>query len=296
MSNEQQVTRIRNSQGLIAALDQSGGSTPQALSQYGILPETYTGPEEMFNRAHEMRTRIMTAESFSSKSILGAILFANTLDREVQGMPTAEYLWEKKGIVPFLKIDQGLGASANGVQLMKPITSLDQILASAKNGGVFGTKQRSVISSSNAEGISSIVAQQIELAKRVLDFGLVPIIEPEILIDIPDKSNAEKILLEELLSGFEEIPDDGDIMVKLSLPTIANLYLPIVNHRKVLRVLALSGGHSQEKANEALAKNNGMIASFSRGLSVGLCSDQTETDFNQVLSLSIGKIFSASIA
>lgn len=296
MSNEQQVTRIRNSQGFIAALDQSGGSTPKALSQYGILPEAYAGPEEMFNRAHEMRTRIMTAQSFSSKAILGAILFADTLDREVQGMPTAEYLWEKKGIVPFLKIDQGLDTSANGVQLMKPIPSLDQILASAKNGGVFGTKQRSVISSSNAGGISSIVAQQIELAKRVLDFGLVPILEPEILIDIPDKLNAEKILLEELLNGFEEISDNGAIMVKLSLPTTANLYLPIVNHRKVLRVLALSGGHSQEKANEALSKNNGVIASFSRGLSVGLCSDQTETDFNQVLSVSIGKIFSASIA
>jgi fructose-bisphosphate aldolase class I len=285
---------MRSGRGFIAALDQSGGSTPKALKLYGIDEGSYSNDTEMFDLIHQMRSRIITSTAFGGDRILAAILFLQTLDRQIDGTPSATYLWERKGIVPFLKIDEGIADTADGVQLMKPISDLDDVLKHAVKQGVFGTKERSVIGAADATGIAAIVDQQFELAEQVLSHGLVPILEPEITISIPDKADAETLLLDAILRRLDGLPDNRKVMVKLSLPTIANKYRPLIGHPRILRVVALSGGYSRDEADELLAQNNGLIASFSRALTEGLTVEQPDAEFDATLDRSIQAIYDAS--
>ncbi|MGO9382727.1 MAG: fructose bisphosphate aldolase [Mycobacterium sp.] len=294
MPNEKQADRMTSGKGFVAALDQSGGSTPKALRLYGIEDNAYTSEKEMFDLIHQMRSRIITSPVFSGDRVLAAILFEQTMDREIEGVPSTTYLWETKGVVPILKIDKGLVEASDDVQLMKPIPGLDELLERAAIKGVFGTKERSVIGGANVEGIAAVVAQQFELARQVLSHGLVPIIEPEVTISISDKAQAEDILRDEITKQLETVPDR--VMLKLSLPTEVNHYRPLVEHPKVMRVLALSGGYSREEANELLAKNTGVIASFSRALTEGLSVEQSDEQFNATLDKAIQSIYDASVA
>lgn len=292
--NQLQMNRIHTGKGFIAALDQSGGSTPKALLQYGIKEDRYSNEEEMFNLVHDMRTRIITSPAFTSEYILGAILFENTMDRTIHDEFTADYLWEKKGIVPFLKVDKGLAAIENGVQLMKPIPDLDNLLKRAAQKNIFGTKMRSVIKDANSEGIKNVVAQQFEIGKQIIEAGLVPIIEPEVDIHSLDKEESEKILKEELINQLSGLRQDEKIMLKLSIPTADNFYSDLMGEPHIARIVALSGGYTQIEANEKLSKNQGLIASFSRALSQGLTAQQTGEEFDAMLSSSIKAIFAAS--
>ncbi len=293
--NKAQFDIVKNHKGFIAALDQSGGSTPKALALYGIPEDSYTGEEEMFTLVHEMRSRIITSPAFSSDHILGAILFEQTMDRKVEGLYTADYLWEKKGIVPFLKVDKGLDTEADGVQLMKPNPDLAALLARANERHIFGTKMRSVIKSANPEGIKKVVAQQFEVGKQILAAGLIPIIEPEVDIHSTDKAESEAILKEELLSALDGLSADQFVMLKLSIPSVDDFYKELIAHPQVLRVVALSGGYSRKEANEKLTHNPGLIASFSRALSEGLTVDLTDDEFRTSLAESIQSIYDASI-
>jgi len=296
MPNEQQAARMTSGKGFVAALDQSGGSTPKALHLYGIEDDAYSSGEEMFDLIHQMRSRIITSPSFTGDRVLAAILFEQTMDREIEGLPSTAYLWETKGVVPILKIDKGLAEASDDVQLMKPMPGLDELLERAVGKGVFGTKERSVIGGANADGVAAIVAQQFEVARQVLSHGLVPIIEPEVTISISDKARAEDLLRGEITKHLETVPDGQRVMLKLTLPTGANHYRALVDHPKVMRVLALSGGYSREEANELLAKNTGVIASFSRALTEGLSVDQSDEQFNATLDKAIQSIYDASVA
>jgi len=295
MSNfEQQAAKIRNQPGFIAALDQSGGSTPKALKLYGVAENTYSGETQMMDLIHAMRSRIITSPAFGGNRIAGAILFEATMDRDINGTPTAEFLWKNKQVVPFLKIDKGLADEANGVQLMKPMPTLDALLTKAKGKGIFGTKERSVIKQANAEGIRAVVAQQFEVAKQVLSHGLVPIVEPEVDIHCPDKAGAEAILKTEILANLDKLPSNQQVMLKLTLPAVDNFFAELVAHPRVLKVVALSGGYSRDEANARLAKQKGMIASFSRALTEGLTAQQSEAEFNAALDKAIEGIYQAS--
>jgi fructose-bisphosphate aldolase class I len=292
-SFEQQAAKIRSQPGFIAALDQSGGSTPKALKLYGIEENTYSGEQQMMDLVHKMRTRIVTSPVFTGDRIAGAILFEATMDREFGGKPAADYLWGKK-VVPFLKIDKGLADEANGVQLMKPMPTLDDLLKKAKSKGIFGTKERSVIKVNNPEGIKAVVKQQFEIAAQVLSHGLVPIVEPEVDIHNPDKAGSEKVLKAELLAALDKLPANQQVMLKLTIPEVDNFFAELVKHPRVLKVVALSGGYSRDEANKRLAKQNGMIASFSRALSEGLSAKQSDAEFNALLDKSIESIYQAS--
>jgi fructose-bisphosphate aldolase class I len=287
--------KVRAGDGFIAALDQSGGSTPKALKLYGVGENAYSNETEMYDRMHEMRTRIMTSPAFDDR-ILGAILFEKTMDREVEGQGTAEYLWTQKQVVPFLKIDKGLAADTDDVQLMKPMPGLDDLLKRAVGKGVFGTKERSVIKRANRKGIQAIVDQQFEVGNQVLRAGLVPIIEPEIDIHAPDKREAESMLRDAILAALEKLPKDQAVMLKLTIPDEDGFYGSLVDHPRVLKVVALSGGYSRDDANEKLARNPGVIASFSRALTEGLHVDQSEEEFNRTLDEAIESIYAASVA
>jgi fructose-bisphosphate aldolase class I len=294
--NREQQEKIRRGDGFIAALDQSGGSTPKALEAYGVGKDAFSNEAGMYDRIHEMRTRIITSPAFDGDRIVGAILFENTMDREIEGRGTAEYLWSVKRVVPFLKIDKGLAAEADDVQLMKPMPGLDALLSRARSKGVFGTKERSVIKRANRKGIQAIADQQFEVGRQVAAAGLVPILEPEIDIKAPDKAAAEAMLREALLEGLKQVPDDQPIMFKITLPEEDDFYRPLLEHPRVLKVVALSGGYSRDEANERLARNPGVIASFSRALTEGLRADQDGEAFNEALDEAIGSIYEASIA
>ena len=296
MPNQQQADRMTSGKGFIAALDQSGGSTPKALRLYGIEDDAYSSEKEMFDLIHQMRSRIITSSAFTGDRVLAAILFERTMDREIGGQPSTTYLWETKGVVPILKIDKGLAEESDGVQLMKSIPGLDELLERAVRKGVFGTKERSVIGGANSKGIAAVVAQQFEVARQVLSHGLLPILEPEVTISISDKAQAEEILRDEITKQLETVPDGQRVMLKLSLPTEVNYYRPLIEHPKVMRVVALSGGYSREEANELLAKNTGLIASFSRALTQGLSVDQSDEQFDATLDKSIQSIYDASVA
>jgi fructose-bisphosphate aldolase class I len=289
-----QFEKIRTAKGFIAALDQSGGSTPKALKLYGIGEDAYSNDAEMFAVVHEMRTRIVTSPAFNGDRILGAILFEDTLDREVKGKNSARFLWDEKRVVPFLKVDKGLEAEADGVQIMKPIPNLATLLDKAKAQDVFGTKMRSVIKSANAGGIERVVAQQFEIGKQIVAAGLTPIIEPEIDIKAPDKRECEKLLRKSLLAHLDKLDSKELVMFKLTLPEEPNFYGPCQQHRNMLRVVALSGGYSRDEANRRLAENNGMIASFSRALTEGLTAQQSDAEFNAMLDKAIQAIYEAS--
>lgn len=293
--NQQQLELMKTGKGFIAALDQSGGSTPKALKGYGIEESAYNNDEEMFDLIHQMRTRVITSPSFTSENILAAILFQRTMESEIEGKLTADYLWNVKGIVPILKVDKGLADEENGVQLMKPITDLDEVLALANKRGIFGTKMRSVIKSSNPESIKKIVDQQFEIGLKICAADLVPIIEPEVDINIPDKAEAEEVLLKEIKAHLAALPEDTKLMFKLSIPTKAGLYSEIMDDPRVVRVVALSGGYSRQKADELLAQNPGLIASFSRALLNELKAQQSDEEFDRVLKESIDEIYEASI-
>jgi len=295
MSNEQQREKITNGQGFIAALDQSGGSTPKALKQYGIEETAFKNDAEMFALVHEMRARIITAPPFNGDKIIGAILFEKTMDGKIKGMPTAQYLWEKLQIVPFLKIDQGLDTEKDGSQIMKSIPGLDKLLDRASQAGIFGTKMRSVIKQASQAGITAVVKQQFEFAEQIMDHGLVPIIEPEVDIKAADKAECEKILKNEILKCLDALPEDRQVMLKLTIPDQAGFYNELVNHERVMRVVALSGGYELDDACNRLAQNEGMIASFSRALTNGLKVSQSDKDFNYALQSVIDKIFTASV-
>lgn len=296
MSKERQAEQMRNGQGFIAALDQSGGSTPKALRLYGVEEAQYGTDAEMFDLVHAMRTRIAQAPAFAGDKILGAILFEMTMDREMGGKPAATYLWEDRGVVPFLKVDKGLAKQDNGVQMMKPMPDLDALLERAVKAGIFGTKMRSVINAANPAGIKAVVAQQFEVAKQILGHGLIPIIEPEVTISISDKAEAEDMLLTEITTQLDALEADSRVMLKLTLPETDNLYQPLVNHPRVMRVVALSGGYSREEANARLSRNTGMIASFSRALTEGLSAQQSDDEFNTTIAASIASIRAASVA
>jgi fructose-bisphosphate aldolase class I len=294
--NEAQFEKIRTGNGFIAALDQSGGSTPKALRLYGIPEDSYSGDDEMFKLMHEMRSRMITSKSFGGDRILGAILFEGTMDREIEGRPSAEYLWEVKGVVPFLKVDKGLQDEANGVQLMKPMPDLDSLLDRANAAGVFGTKMRSVVKLADPAGVKAIVDQQFEVGRQILAKGLVPIIEPEIDINSPQKAEAEAMLRDAILEQLNRLDADQHVMLKLTLPEEAGFYRPLVDHPNVLRVVALSGGYSREEANNRLAANKGVVASFSRALTEGLSAKQSDDEFDAMLDGSVASIYEASIA
>jgi len=294
MTTSQMLQKIQTQDGFIAALDQSGGSTPKALKLYGVEESAYNGDEEMFDLVHQMRTRIVSSPSFNGERILGAILFEMTMDREVGGKPTAQFLWEDKNVVPFLKVDKGLADEADGVQVMKPMPELGPLLDRAVKNGVFGTKMRSVIKLANPGGIEKVVAQQFEIGGQILAKGLVPIIEPEVDINSPEKAKAEELLREAILSHLDKVPEGKQVMLKLTLPEQANYYKPCIDHPRCLKVVALSGGYSREEANRRLSENNGMVASFSRALSEGLNAQQSESDFDAMLNDSIESIFQAS--
>ena len=292
--NNKQFEIIQTGKGFIAALDQSGGSTPKALLTYGINENSYSNEEEMYNLVHEMRTRIIKSPAFDSQYVLGAILFENTMDRFIDGQYTADFLWEKKGIVPFLKVDKGLAGLEDGVQLMKPINGLDELLSRANERNIFGTKMRSFIKEANPSGIKKIVKQQFDIANQIVEAGLVPIIEPEVDIHSADKAESERLLKEAIMDQLSTLGKDVKVMFKLSLPTEANFYRELTEDPHVVRVVALSGGYTQTEANEKLARNHGMIASFSRALTEGLTVNQTDEEFNAVLSKSIQNISEAS--
>ena len=293
-TRDDQLKKVRNDKGFIAALDQSGGSTPKALKLYGIGEDAYSNDEEMFTVVHEMRTRIVTSPAFNGDRILGAILFENTLDRDIKGKNSARYLWEEKRVVPFLKVDKGLADEADGAQVMKPIPNLAKLLTKAKAQDVFGTKMRSVIKSANAAGIARVVAQQFEIGRQIVAAGLTPIIEPEVDIKAPDKREAEALLRKELLAHLDKLRADELVMFKLTLPEEPNFYSACRDHRNMLRIVALSGGYSRDEANRRLAQNNGMIASFSRALTEGLSAQQSDGEFNKTLDATIQSIFDAS--
>ena len=296
MPNDQQIEQMTNGQGFIAALDQSGGSTPKALKLYGIEEDAYSSEEEMFDLIHAMRARIATAPAFTGDKVVGAILFEMTMDRKIIGKPSAQFLWEDRHVVPFLKIDKGLADEADGVQLMKPIPGLDDLLSRAVAHGIFGTKERSVINKASKSGTDAVVAQQFELGEQVLSHGLVPIIEPEVTISIADKAEAEDLLLASIIEHLDKLSGDKKVMLKLSLPTKANLYKPLVDHPKVMRVVALSGGYERDEANRILAQNTGVIASFSRALTEGLTAQQSDEEFNAAIAEAIDGIYAASVA
>jgi fructose-bisphosphate aldolase class I len=293
--HQEQLEKVRAGKGFIAALDQSGGSTPKALKLYGVEEDAYDGDVEMFDRIHEMRTRIITSPSFTGERVLGSILFEQTMDRQIEGRDTAEYLWEVKGVVPFLKIDKGLEDEADGVQLMKPMPGLDALLERAVAKGVFGTKERSVIKLADPKGIQAIADQQLEVGQQVLGHGLVPILEPEVDIKSPQKAEAEALLKAALLAGLDSVPDGHQVMFKLTLPEEDGFYDDLVAHPKVAKVVALSGGYTREEANDRLARNRGVIASFSRALTEGLTAQQSDEDFDAALDASIKSIYEASI-
>ena len=288
--------KITENNGFIAALDQSGGSTPKALRLYGITESEYSSEKEMFEKIHQMRTRIITSKSFTGKRILGAILFENTMNGEISGMHTAHYLWNEKQVVPFLKVDKGLEEVNDGVQLMKPNPGLEELLDQAVNKDIFGTKMRSVIKDANEKGVAAVVEQQFETAKIIIQKNLVPIIEPEVDIHCENKSEAEQMLLENLKNQIEKLTSEQKILLKLTIPNEANLYAPFIIHPNVLRVFALSGGYSREESNKLLALNKGMLASFSRALTEGLSAQQSDYEFNSVLDASIESIYQASIS
>jgi len=292
---DDQLAKIKNDKGFIAALDQSGGSTPKALKLYGIDETAWKDEKGMYDVVHAMRTRIITSPAFNGKRLIGAILFENTMDRDIAGKPTPTYLWETKGVVPFLKVDKGLAEEKDGVQLMKPIPGLDALLKRAKAKNVFGTKMRSVIKQANPAGIAAIVKQQFDVAKEILAAGLVPIIEPEVDIKTPNKDKAEELLKAEILKHLDALKPDQRVMLKLTIPDKDNLYADLIKHEKVLRVVALSGGYTREEANKKLARNNGMTASFSRALAEGLKAQQSDKEFNEALDASIESIYRASI-
>ena len=289
------LDKMRDGEGFIAALDQSGGSTPKALKLYGLGEDAYSNEAEMFDRIHEMRTRIITSPSFNGDRVLAAILFEMTMDRDIEGRGTADYLWNVKHIVPILKIDKGLEDEANGVQMMKPMPGLDELLARGVKKGVFGTKERSVIKLANEAGIDAVVAQQFDVARQVLAAGLVPIIEPEVDINSPEKQQAEAILKTSLTRHLETLPDDQQVMFKLTLPSEDGFYTDLVEHPKVLRVVALSGGYSRDDANARLARNPGVIASFSRALTEGLTAQQSPAEFDDQLDAAVKSIYEASL-
>ena len=286
---------VKNGNGFIAALDQSGGSTPKALGQYGVDASQYTNDEEMFDRIHEMRTRIITSPSFNGDRVLGAILFENTMDRSIEGVGSSEYLWKEKGVVPFLKVDKGLAEEQQGAQLMKPIPGLDDLLERAVQAGVFGTKMRSFIAGADAEGIEAVVAQQFEIGRQILGHGLVPIIEPEVDIHSDTKVEAEELLRDSIARHLDDLESAQNVMLKLTIPTIDNFYRPLIEHPNVVRVVALSGGYSRDDADERLARNHGMIASFSRALTEGLTAQMSDDQFDKTLDETIGAIYAASI-
>ena len=293
--NQEQLKRMSKGRGFIAALDQSGGSTPKALKNHGIGEEQYSTDEEMFNLVHEMRTRIITSPSFTSDHILAAILFENTMERRIEDRLTADYLWEVKGIIPILKVDKGLAEEEDGVRLMKPIPALDALLTRAKEHHIFGTKMRSVIKKADPAGIKKIVDQQFEIGLKIAAAGLVPILEPEIDIYSPDKAESERIMKEEIKTHLSELPEGTKLMFKLSIPNKHGFYSDIMEDPHVVRVVALSGGYSREEANERLSRSPGLIASFSRALSEGLSAKQTEGEFDRMLAQSIKEIYEASI-
>lgn len=294
--NQEQFERMKNGKGFIAALDQSGGSTPKALKGYGIDESAYSNDEEMFDLIHQMRTRVITSKSFNSDSILGAILFQRTMNSEIEGKPTADYLWDVKGVVPFLKVDLGLADEEDDVKLMKPITNLDETLKSANEHHIFGTKMRSVINAANPEGIKKIVDQQFDYGLQIWNAGLVPILEPEVTITIPDKAEAEDILKAEIKKHLATLDDDVRIMLKISIPTKEAFYSDIMEDPHMVRVVALSGGYSTEEANELLKKQPGLIASFSRALLGDLRAQQSQKEFDDILAKTIKGIYEASIA
>ncbi|GAB5446658.1 fructose bisphosphate aldolase [Gymnodinialimonas sp.] len=295
MGTSDQIAQMQKGAGFIAALDQSGGSTPKALKLYGVDETAYASDAEMFDLIHQMRSRIASAPAFTGKKVIGAILFEMTMDREIGGRPAADYLWSERGVVPFLKIDKGLEAEADGVQMLKPMPDLDATLARAAQKGIFGSKARSVIAEPNAKGIAANVAQQFEVGAQVLDHGMVPIIEPEVSINAPAKAEAEAVLRDALLAELDKMSGDRQIMLKLTLPDEADFYAPLIAHPKVMRVVALSGGYARDDANTKLAANHGMIASFSRALTEGLSAQQDEAAFNAKLDEAISAIHAASI-
>jgi len=291
---EQQKEKLRSQAGFIAALDQSGGSTPKALRLYGLQESSWSSDAEMMDLMHAMRSRIITSPSFDGRRILAAILFENTMDREIEGRPTADYLWGVKKVVPILKVDKGLEAEKDGVQLMKPMPALDQLLDRARAKGIFGTKMRSVIKQANAAGIQAIVDQQFEVARQIIAKGLVPIIEPEVDIHCPDKAAAEGLLKAAVMAKLDALPEGQLVMLKLTLPSQDNLYTDCIKHPRVLRVVALSGGYSRADANERLARQKGMVASFSRALTEGLTAQQSQSEFDAALDQAIESIYQAS--
>ena len=293
--NKEMAQKFSSAPGFIAALDQSGGSTPKALKLYGIEESAYSNDEEMFDLVHAMRARIITDPAFTGERVLAAILFEGTMDRDIEGMGTSEYLWKVKNIVPIVKVDKGLEAEVNGAQVMKAMPDLDALLARAVSKGVFGTKMRSVIKSNNDAGISAVVDQQFEIGLQILNAGLVPILEPEVDIHSPEKAAIEKVLLEKLLAGLDRIPADKQVVFKLSLPSHNDFYAPLISHPRVMRVVALSGGYSRDEACDILANNHGMIASFSRALSEGLTAQMTDAEFTANLDAAIAEIYAASI-
>ena len=293
--NPQQLERMRSSKGFIAALDQSGGSTPKALSLYGVSEAEYSGEVQMFDAMHAMRSRMVKSRSFQGDRVLGAILFEGTMDRDIDGLGSAEFLWTKKQVIPFLKVDKGLADEHDGVQVMKPMPELDALLQRAVKKGIFGTKMRSVIKLANKAGIDAVVAQQFAVARQIISHGLVPIIEPEVDIKSPEKAAAEVLLREALLVELNQQPAAQPVMLKLTLPDTANFYAGLVRHPSVLRVVALSGGYSRDEANRRLGENHGVIASFSRALSEGLLAQQSEAEFDTLLGATIQEIYAASI-
>jgi fructose-bisphosphate aldolase, class I len=295
MPNSKQAEQMGRGAGFIAALDQSGGSTPKALRLYGVEESAYSSESEMYDLIHAMRARIIKSPAFTGDKVIGAILFEQTMDRAIDGIPTATYLWEKRGVVPFLKIDKGLEAEADGVQLMKPMPELDALLARAAKAGIFGTKERSVVNAANAAGIEAIVAQQFAVGAQVAAAGLMPILEPEVTISIADKAEAEDLLLAAILRHLDALPAGQQVMLKVTLPTKANLYKPLVDHPGVMKVVALSGGYNRDEANAILAQNAGIIASFSRALSEGLSAGQSDAEFDAILEQAITSIHAASI-
>ena len=296
MANQHMTQQAAQKDGFVAALDQSGGSTPKALKLYGIEDDAWSSDDEMFGLIHDMRARIVKSPAFTGDKVMGAILFERTMDGEIDGMPTAKFLWEKRGVVPFLKVDKGLAPEENGVQLMNPMPELDALLERAVANGIFGTKMRSVVHAANADGIAANVAQQFQVGLQILSLGLVPIIEPEVNITIADKAEAEDILLAEITKQLETVPADKQVMLKLSLPETGNQYKSLVDHPRAMRVVALSGGYSREAANRRLCQNTGMIASFSRALTEGLSATQSDTDFDTLLAGTIESIYDASCA
>lgn len=289
------LEKVINQNGFVAALDQSGGSTPKALLLYGVEESEYDSDDAMFTKVHEMRTRIITDQAFDGQRVLGAILFENTLDRNIEGKSSAHYLWQEKQVVPFLKVDKGLADEANGVQMMKPMPELDQLLAKANTQDVFGTKMRSVIKQANAEGIQAVVDQQFEVGKQIIAAGLVPIIEPEVDINCPQKAEAEALLKQALLENLQQLNVDQKVMLKVTLPEQANFYKECIEQANVIKVVALSGGYSRDESNTRLSNNTGMIASFSRALTQGLSAQQSDTDFSSTLNETIESIYQASI-